>query len=995
MPTDQTTTFPAALPPLIGRARAIEDIQRALSQTRLLTLTGPGGCGKTSLALRVASEMTAGFGGAWIVELGALTDEALVAEVIAASLGLHVMLGDTTLHTLLAHLQAREALLVLDNCEHLLNGCVQVAEQLLRACPRLSILATSRELLRSPFEQVWHVPPLEIPDQHTTTVDEVWQYGAVHLLVARIQAVQPDFGLTVANAAPVAAICRRLDGLPLALELAAACAGALSLEQISEQLERGFQVLATGQRTAPPRQQALEATMAWSYCLLAPSEQALFRQLSVLASEFDLDVATAVAGDPADVVAAGLVQLVSKSLVLVVRREGAARYRLLETMRQYGHEQLVAASEEAPTRERYCTWVERHAFGSQAAYRGERAAQPDAREVDVEHLRAVLGWLVACAQHERALRLATTLQLFWRQRGYLAEGRRWLEAGLASPAAAVAPLVRARALNALGVLRMWQCAYPLAQEAHDEALTIYAALEEPVGLAWTHFRLGFLADKRGQYDVAVEQFEESLKRFTALGDAQGSDAARNRLGIVAWNQEDYDLAHELLAASLAFQRDLGTPGGLAATLLNLGALALDRDDHAQANALLHESLALNEALRDHLACAYVYVELGIAALLGRHLEQAEHALRQALTIPDPGGNPAVVLAACEGLAATHLLRGTPLHAARIWGATDTLRARYGLHLRPAERQRHGGWIDTARHAGGPGAFNRAWAEGTALSLMDTLDAATRAAPAEDRMGTAPAPSPTAAAVSTSHDDLSLRLWGLGAVRIERDGHLLSGRDLAYTRARDLLFYLLTYPARTRDQIGAALWPDASAEQLRTRFRVVLYHLRRALGDPAWIVRDRAYYRFDRARPHWYDVAAFEAAAREGMRLRQTSPDAAVAAFETARELYQGDFWEGVAGSDWIILTQERLRHTHLNTLLALGELYLDQGAVEQSLATFLPAVERDPYCEEAHRGVLRCYLRLHDHGRAIQHYERLRTQLAREMGVPPAPETAALLHAAW
>jgi predicted ATPase/DNA-binding SARP family transcriptional activator len=997
MPSEQANNLPDALSPLIGRAAAIEEIEAALGQTRLLTLAGTGGCGKTCLALRVASEVATNYAdGVWFVELGRLLDDTLLPEVVTATLGLRVAPTNTALRTLLAHLRAREVLLVLDNCEHLLPNCAQLAENLLRACPRLTVLATSRELLRSPFEQVWRVPPLEVPDPRASLSSvELQQYGAVQLLVTRVQATVPDFALTTTNAAPIAAICRRLDGLPLALELAAACAGTLAFEQINAQLERSSHLLAGGLRTAPPRQQTLEATMAWSYRLLAPDEQTLFRQLSVLAGEFDLDTAAAVAGSLVEAVIAPLVQLVNKSLVLVVRRESTARYRLLETVRQYAHDQLIAGTEEAQAHERYCDWVERHIAASRTVNNGWPTNWLDTIEHELDHVRAVLGWLIASGQPERALRLATALQSFWRQRGFLTDGTSWLEAGLVSPDASVPPLVRAHALNALGVLRMWQCAYPSAQAAHEEALALFASLGEPVDLAWTHFRLGFLADKRGHYAVAIAQLEESLRRFTALGDADGSDAARNRLGIVAWNQGDYARAQDLLAASETFQRAAGTTGGLASTLLNLGSLALDRSDLARATALFHESLALSATLNDHHAGAYTHAELGTAALLAGDLEQAEQAFRLALAISDPSDNPEIVLTACDGLATIHLACGTPLHAASIWAATEAIRQGYGLRLRPVEQQRREARVITARRAAESGAFAAAWAAGTALSLADVQAMATQLAAAEAQTTAIAVLVPTHRRTeSPEPGEPSLRLWGLGAVRIERDGRLLSGRDLTYSRARDLLFYLLTYPERTRDQIGAALWPDANPEQLRTTFRVVMYHLRRALGSPAWIVRDGEYYRFDRTRPHWYDVAAFESAVHTGDRLRQTAPDAAVAAFETARALYQGDFWEGVVESDWIVQTQERLRHHFLNTLLALGYLYLDQSAPHQSLQVFLPATEHDPYCEEAHRGVLRCYLQLRDHGRAAQHYERLRQMLVRELGVSPAPETSALLHPA-
>jgi non-specific serine/threonine protein kinase len=1024
------------LPPLVGRRTALAETKALLAQTALLTLTGPGGCGKTRLAIELARNAGSAYpDGVWVVELAPLLDPTALPEVVAAAIGLQAPPNLAAAEELVTFLRPRRALLVFDNCEHLLPACVELMEMLLAGCPHLRILATSREILNSALEVAWPVPPLSLPnlpdsvdriDTDSASVavaDAVGSSAAVQLFVQRAAAVLPSFTLTHQNAAAIAQICRRLDGLPLAIELAAHCVNALALEQIAAQLEQGMCLLGHGYRTAAPRQRSLHATMEWSYRLLTPEEQALFRRLSALVGTFELRAAVAVHGRSPDTVLNDLRRLVDASLVTATQREGGVRYTMLETLRQFGREQLRIAGEEVETCTRYCAWVA--TLADAAASEGRDQALWLARcDREVEHLRFVLGWMVEHRQVEGALRLATSLLAFWRQRGHIGEGRRWLERTLAAgpDRLAIPPALCARALNGLGVLLMWQCEYAHAQTQHEEALALCDAAGDQPGVARTLFRLGFLADRRGDYQTAIEYLERSLRICSALDDPIGVDLARSRLGIAAWNQGECERAADLLERSLAFQGRQGHLGGCASTLLNLGMLALECGDADRAALLLGESLALNQALGDRLALCYVHTALGYVALHRSDLSSCAQAFGEARAVLDAQGNPEIVFRLLDGIAMLAARRGQRASAAYIWGAMNALRSKHELVYRAVERQRYKREVAAARRAIGPRSFAQTWHEGGKQSLADILGEAWQVLPVPTdgcagelaKCGEAVTPKPplttpeadrgdwTAAARAGSSAGVTpladepqpkLYIHALGQVRAYRGERLITATDLTYSKARELLYFLLRHGPTTKEQIGLALWPDASPDYLRTTFRVVIHHLRRALGPEVWIVREQQYYAFNRSLPHWYDVEAFEAAVHDAQRLRVAAPGHAVVCLESARTLYRGDFWEGMTSGDWIAQEQERLRRSYLEALLTLGELYRGQGAARQAMDAYVRASERDPYCEEAHRGIIRCYLELDEPGRAARHFERWRRELKAQLGLAPAAETVALLRA--
>jgi non-specific serine/threonine protein kinase len=687
---DMPHPLPVALSSFVGREREGAEVLGLLrgegprGAVRLLTLTGPGGTGKTRLALHAAAGAAADYpAGVRLVELAPLADAALVPRAVAAALGVRETPGQDVTETLLQTLRERRLLLVLDNCEHLLPACAALAETLLRGCPRLQVLATSRQGLGVQGETTWPVPALGVPATAALPLEQLAQSEAVRLFVERAASVSPGFVLTERNGGAVAEVCRRLDGLPLAIELAAARVRTLSVEQIGARLDHRLRLLTSGRRAALPHQQTLRASVDWSYGLLAPPERHLLRRLAVFAGGWTLEAAEAVCAvptpsgvarsagstrepsgrgapgeelDPEEVLDV-LGGLVDKSLVVAGEAEpggnGGAeererRYTLQETVRQYALEKLLAAGEAESAQARHAAHYLTLAEQAEPALNGpQQKAWLGRLEREHDNLRAALRWAIGeghegaqeaqeaqAGQAETALRLGAALAKFWTVRGYQSEGQRWLDFALAR-AAGAAPARRARACYAAGRMARARRDYGAARARYEECLSLWREVGNRRGVALALASLGGVAGDQGLAETARALHEESLALRRASADRRGVAQSLNNLGMLAFARGDYRTAAALQEESLALHRELRDTGGVASALLMLGQTAGRQGDLQQATRLCSESLDLFREVGNLLGIAMaqratgqVLLDAGqgarAEALLQASLESARH-----------------------------------------------------------------------------------------------------------------------------------------------------------------------------------------------------------------------------------------------------------------------------------------------------------------------------------------------------------------------------------
>jgi non-specific serine/threonine protein kinase len=684
--------LPRQLTSFVGREREIAEVARLLDSAALVTLTGAGGAGKTRLAIQVAADLLDVYAdGVWLAELAALSDGSLVAQAIAQAVGVQEETRRPLVESLASTIGTREVLLLLDNCEHLLAACAALVDRLLRACPRLRILATSREPLGIAGETVFRVPSLPLPDvERLPPVEEQVRYEAVRLFLDRALAVQPGFAVTDHNAPALAQVCHRLDGIPLAIELAAARVSALTVEQIAARLDQRFRLLIGGSRTAMPRQQTLRATVDWSYELLAERERLLLQRLAVFAGGWTLEAAETVCsggGIEEQQVLETLSALVDKSLVQAEAQGEAVRYRLLETVRQYAREMLQQSGEEAVVCARHLSWLLALAERAATEARGlQQATWLDRFEVEHDNFRTALGWSTSAGDTEAGLRLTTMLLGLWSLRGYSGEGR----ARLADLLSRAPERTRARAgaLTSAGYLAVRQGDYTVALPLLAESLVLWREFGDEPGIARALHVLGEALLGLGEHGQAKMLLEESLGLYRELGDTwtvSGVTSTLPRvlccLADIGYAQADYIRASARYEEGLAVAREYGHVHDVGYALRGLGHLARVQGDYGRATGLLKESLGILAQLKDR-RCTPLCV---------------------------------------EGLACVASELGQVERAARLFGAAEALREAIGVTLLPAERADHDRAAASARAVAAEATFAAAWAEGRTMTLEQAAE----------------------------------------------------------------------------------------------------------------------------------------------------------------------------------------------------------------------------------------------------------------------------------
>ena len=694
---------------------------------RLLTLVGPGGTGKTRLAVEAADRLRTRLPhGVVFVDLSPLTDPARVARSIVEALGAREVEGVPLPETLRGALSGREVLLVLDNCEHVLAGLAVVSD-LLGACPAARVLATSREPLRLRWERTFAVPPLAYPDlQAVPDLATLGEIPAVALFVERAQAIQPSFALAADNAMAVAEVCARLDGLPLAIELAAARANALPVRAIAARLGQRLELLRSGARDQPARHQTMAAAIAWSYDLLEPAEQALFRRMSVFTGGWTVEAAEAICGpDPvAQDVLEGIASLASKSLLHVTEQaDGEPRYQMLETVQLYARQALRRTGEDACVARRHAWFCLELVEQAEGALRGsDQERWLDRLGRDHDNLRAALAWAFEMGEVDVGLRLPAALAAYWSVRGPFTEGREWLEQAFAVGTSAPAAL-RARLASGLGTMHWCLSAYQQATIWHETALGLYGEASDTSGVAFSLYNLGVQAFHLGQLERAQALFVRSQTHYQAAGDRWGLASTLLAGGVLAVEQGDDARAARLCEESLGHYRAVGDRRLAGVALNNLGEVARRQADYRRAAAMYEQALTLARSLNDLPSAAMTLHNMGQVALARGRLPEAGVRFGEALQLARGLQEKRIVMLSLAGLAAVAVGRGQLARAGRLIGSVERLVEELGVALEASDRLVYERTRAAVRAGLGTAAADAERATGRTLVLEQALEAA--------------------------------------------------------------------------------------------------------------------------------------------------------------------------------------------------------------------------------------------------------------------------------
>ncbi len=993
--------LPLQLTSFIGREREVAETKRLLSTTRLVTLTGPGGAGKTRLALQVAADLLPAFpDGAWLAELAALSDSMLVPRAVAAVFDLRESRSVPLMTSLIRFLKKKNLLLVLDNCEHLIAACAQLVDTLLRASPGLSVVATSREPLVVPGEAILQIPNLTLPDpRRLPPLESLAQFESVRLFVERASAARPDFHLIEENASAIASICHRLDGLPLGIELAASRVRTLSIQEIAARLDDRFRLLTSGSRTAPSRQQTLQASIAWSFELLTATERALLRRLSVFTGGWTLEAAQALGENDrahtpvqSSEVLDLLARLVDKSMIIAEERNGGTRFRMLETIREFARAELLRSGEDKSAQSSHLEWFVRFAERAEIGLQGKEA-KSWIDQIATEHENMRAAWTYA-SEHDlqAAAALASGLLMYWVASGSLTEGRAWVSQLLERTEPSNPTATRARALNAAGHIAWAQSDLSSARSMYAESLRIARHLEDEPLIARALLGLGMTDAFHGDPQRAADgrpMIEQALAMFEKQRDEWHCAFALNIIGVCEYSLGRLESAQSNFNASLRRYAKLGNRYNRTSPLLNSAELARTRGDYQQAAKLLTEIVGIRRELSPRSFMLGMSLHnLGCVLLRQGDLPRAKAHLESALGLLYDQGNYDAVLNCLRGLAGILTAMGKPRQAAQLYGSVDTLTSEMDLaiHLDLTDRQDYEYSLARLRDQLNEQALSEAWQECSSMTLEQAIQFALRE--------TASVASSAMLFPRVERGDSlrspELRILALGPVQVLRGSHVLSSSDWKYAKSRELLLYLLCYTPRTREQIGLALWPDASPPQLRSNVKVTLYYLRKALGRQDWILFHDDQYSFNYSLDYWFDVQAFESSAAQAQRLAAQDPGNAARHLETAAALYRGDFLTGWTEGEWYLERQAELQREYAEVLLLLGQVRFGQAQYAEAVASFRKAITVDSFLEIAHRELMRAMARQGERGQALRHYHGLKRLLQNELGAPPAAETEAL-----
>jgi predicted ATPase/class 3 adenylate cyclase len=717
--------LPVQLTALIGRDREVATVCTLLrrADVRLLTCTGSGGIGKTRLALQAAGELLDDFtDGVFFVALAPISSPTLVVPTIAQALNVRERDGQPLLARLQEELRDRQLLLILDNFEQVAVAAPMIAA-LLAATARLKILVTSRAVLHLSGEYEYVVSPLTLPDYpHSQPLERLTQYEAVRLFIARAQAVKAEFAVTNANAPAVAEICVRLDGLPLAIELAAARVKLFPPQALLARLDNRLKLLTGGAHDLPARHQTIRGTIDWSYNLLDAGASRLFVRLAVFVGGCMLEAAEAVCNTTGDLsfsVVDGVAALLDQSLVRCEEQpDGESRFVMLETIREYALERLAESGVLEQLRQRHATYYLGLVEQADTFHSAEQARWLGWLETEHDNLRAALEWSLGSGEAEIGLRLVGALWHFWYEHGYLSEGRRWL--GRALSRGSDASALRAKVLYGAGYLAWVQSDFTQARALQEQSLALFRALDDKAGTARAQYELGMVALSHADYAQAVVSFEASLALFRNQEDLEGMAFALYGLGTTAVKQGIYSQATVLGQESVALFRRLGIKGAAASALNLLGQAAQLQGDYDRAAALFEESLEPYRELNNKHGLAWALANLGSATWRQGSYDRAAALFREGLTLKWEVGDRDGVAGCLEGLMATSVAQRRAARAARLGGAAETLRAMINAPLPPAAHADYAQSITAARAQLGESVFVVAWAEGRRMPLEQAV-----------------------------------------------------------------------------------------------------------------------------------------------------------------------------------------------------------------------------------------------------------------------------------